>query len=65
VASEVNLELPVLDTFLTAIALRPEDTTTTDFEPGAEFPTFEDEHLPTLSGRGDEQKFFYLAAFET
>jgi hypothetical protein len=64
-AREVNLELPVLDTFLTAIAMRLADTGTTVFEPGAEFPTFEAGHLPMLSGRGDDQKFFYLAAFET
>lgn len=64
-ASEVNLKLPVLDTFLCAIATRLADTGTTVFEPGAEFPTFEDGHLPTLSNCGNEVKFFYLAAFET
>jgi hypothetical protein len=62
---EVNLKLPVLDTFLTAIAMRLADTGATVFEPGTEFPTFDDGHLPMLSNCGNEAKFFYLAAFET
>jgi hypothetical protein len=45
--------------------MRLADTGTTVFEPDAEFPTFEDGYLPTLSNCGNEAKFFYLAAFET
>jgi hypothetical protein len=65
VAHDLDLELPALDTFLTAIAAREPGTAVVEFEPHVEYPTFPAGDLPTISSVEGVYKTISLVAFET